>query len=60
MAQLPENPTVEQIETIHRVMKLHDLDEGEKMQEKYKTFCTSFGLKAAAYHRLLDYLNSGA
>ena len=54
---LPRHPTSEQIEAIFDLMRIRHIDSerGIELQEKHRRFETSFGLKAAAYERLIEF-----
>ena len=57
---LPRNPTADQIEEIHQLLRVRisDSEKGLELQDKHARFDTTFGLKAAAYERLIDYADA--
>lgn len=57
---LPRHPTADQIDEIFSLMRMQSSDssKGIELQDKYSRFDTTFGLKAAAYERLIDYADA--
>jgi len=56
--KLPINPTAEEINEIMNLLKARFSDQasGLKEQDRYGMFDTSFGLRAVAYSRLINWL----